>query len=125
MAICPLRLAFLITLFLTALAAGNSCAELTHFSRRALVDAGSSLTLGVMPRFLHKNQTAGRSPQQPGSLPRCRTPHVPRPHCRPSPPRLHLHPPFHFCLPSCRSPELLGGAGRFHGRRSGLGHPRP
>ena len=33
-----------------------------HFSRRALVDAGSSLTLGVMSRFLFKIQTAGRSP---------------------------------------------------------------
>ena len=62
MVTCPLRLAFFKTLFLTALAAGNRCAELAHFSRRALVDQGSSITLGVMPRFLYKNQTAGRSP---------------------------------------------------------------
>ena len=61
-ATCPLRLAFLKALFLTALAAGNHCVELAHFSRRALVDADSSLTLGVMPRLLYKNQTAGRSP---------------------------------------------------------------
>ena len=61
-ATCPICLAFLKTLFLTALPAGNRCAELAHFSRRALVDAGSSLTLGVMPRFLYKNQTAGQSP---------------------------------------------------------------
>ena len=62
MVTCPLRLAFCKTLFLTALAAGNRCAELAHFSRRALVDRGSSITLGVMPRFLYKNQTASRSP---------------------------------------------------------------
>ena len=84
MVTCPLRLAFCKTLFLTALAAGNRCAELAHFSRRALVDRGSSITLGVMPRFLYKNQTASRSPppchcpafpHQPCSLPRCRPPH--------------------------------------------------
>ena len=69
---CPLRLAFCKTLFLTALAAGNRCAELAHFSRRALVDRGSSITLGVMPRFLYKNQTASRSPP-PVTVPLFRT----------------------------------------------------
>ena len=57
---CPLRLAFLKALFLTALASGNRCAELAHFSRRATVDTGSSLTFGLKPRFLYKNQASGR-----------------------------------------------------------------
>ena len=65
---CTLRLAFLKALFLTALASGNRCAELAHFSRRALVDSGSHFTLGVMPRFLYKNQASGRSPP-PVSIP--------------------------------------------------------
>ena len=65
---CTLRLAFLKALFLTALASGNRCAELAHFSRRALVDSGSHFTLGVMPRFLYKNQALGRSPP-PVSIP--------------------------------------------------------
>ena len=65
---CALRLAFLKALFLTALASGNRCAELAHFSRRALVDSGSHFTLGVMPRFLYKNQALGRSPP-PVSIP--------------------------------------------------------
>ena len=64
---CTLRLAFL-KAFLTALASGNRCAELAHFSRRALVDSGSHFTLGVMPRFLYKNQASGRSPP-PVSIP--------------------------------------------------------
>ena len=63
-------------------------------------------------------------PQQPSSLPRCHPPHIPHPHCQPSPPRLRLHTPLLFCLPSCRSPELLGSAGRFRSKHSGLGHPR-
>ena len=49
-------------LFLTALATGNRCVELAHFSQRVLVDSGTTLTLGVMPRFLYKNQSAGRTP---------------------------------------------------------------
>ena len=63
-------------------------------------------------------------PQQPSSLSRCRPPHIPHPHCEPSPPRLCLHTPLLFCLPSCRSPELLGSAGRFRSKHSGLSHPR-
>ena len=58
----PIRMVFFKALFLTALATGNLCAELAHFSRRALVDSGTTLTLGVMPRFLYKNQSSGRSP---------------------------------------------------------------
>ena len=58
----PIRMVFLKALFLTALATGNRCAELAHFSQRALVDLGTTLTLGVMPRFLYKNQSAGRTP---------------------------------------------------------------
>ena len=58
----PIHMVFLKALFLTALATGNCCAELAHFSRRALVDSGTTLTLGVMPRFLYKNQYAGRTP---------------------------------------------------------------
>ena len=59
---CPLRLAFLKALFLTALASGNRCAELAHFSRRATVDTGSFLTFGLKPRFLYKNQASGHMP---------------------------------------------------------------
>ena len=58
----PIRMPFFKALFLTALAMGNRCAELAHFSRRVLVDSGTTLTLGVMPRFLYKNQSAGRTP---------------------------------------------------------------
>ena len=59
---CALRLAFLKALFLTAFASGNRCAELAHFSLRATVDTGSSLTFGLKPRFLYKNQASGRTP---------------------------------------------------------------
>ena len=55
----PIRMVFLKALFLTALATGNRCAELDHFSRRALVDSGTTLTLGVMPRFLYKTNPRG------------------------------------------------------------------
>ena len=58
----PIRMVFLKALFLTALATRNRCAEMAHFFRRALVDSGTTLTLGVMPRFLYKNQSSGRSP---------------------------------------------------------------
>ena len=59
---CALCLAFLKALFLTALALGNRCAELAHFSRQATVDTGSSLTFGLKQRFLYKNQASGRTP---------------------------------------------------------------
>ena len=41
---------------------GNRCAEMAYFSRRALVDSGTTLTLGVIPRFLYKNQSLSCSP---------------------------------------------------------------
>ena len=58
----PIRMVFLKALFVTALATGNRCAEMAHFSRRALVDSGTTLTLWVMPRFLYKIQSSGHSP---------------------------------------------------------------
>ena len=66
---CPLRLAFLKALFLTALASGNRCVELAHFSRRATVDKGSSLNFGLKPRFLYKNQASGRTLPPISSMP--------------------------------------------------------
>ena len=127
---CSLRLAFLKTLFLSALASDTRCAELAHCSRRWLVDVGSSLTLGVMPRFLYKNQASGRSPppvtvplcRQHGSWLRCHSPHIPLPHFRSPTPWLCIHTPFLFSFPSCRSPQLLGSTGSFRRKRSGLSH---
>ena len=51
----PIHMLFLQALFLTALATGNRCAEMAHFSRWALVDSRMTLTLGVMTRFFYKN----------------------------------------------------------------------
>ena len=125
-ATCPLRLAYMKALFLTALAAGNRCAELAHFSRRALVDADSSLTLDVMPRFLYKILTAGRSPPPVTILLFRDNPAL----CPVVALRIYIsrttalpHRDFVFSLPSCRSPHLLGGTGTVHSHRSGLGHP--
>ena len=59
---CSAHLLLLKTLCLTALASGNRCSELAHLSRRAVVDLGTSFILPVMPKFLYKNQTAGRTP---------------------------------------------------------------
>ena len=56
------RLKFFKALFLTALASGNRCSELAHFSRTGILFRSSGVTIPVLPRFLYKNQTIHRTP---------------------------------------------------------------